>query len=364
MGREGVYRRAGRKGYGFTVMVAGERCLGKTTLVETLFGAGTGSGAAKPAPSTVPTEDTSSSSGRTQETVQIEERTSDMTVDGTTVKLTLIDTPGFGDSIDTRNDVDPLCEYIDGAFREYLAGESQADRSKLVDRRVHCLLYFLRASPTGLSALDLAALRQLHSRVNVVPLLAKADTLTLNERHAARQAVRTQLATEGISVFNPGFDPDDPPQVQHECQALGQAMPFAVIGSLECPNGGGVRGRKYHWGVAEVDNPAHCDVGLLKRMLIETHLHDLRGLTEEVHYETFRKKVLESGGVGGIMVGNAAAASPAFAAGRSAEEELRKKHEHMKKELEEQARLLEEKRRQFEEERKLYDEAKRSQNLK
>jgi septin 7 len=106
-------------------------------------------------------------------------------------------------------------------------------------------------------------------------------------------------------------------------------------------------------GVAEVDNAAHCDSAMLQKMLTETHLHDLKGVTE-VHYEMFRKKVLEKSGIGPD-------ASPTFTStrGRTAENELQKKHEDMKRDLEEQARSLEEKRRQFEEERKLYDEAKR-----
>lgn len=92
-------------------------------------------------------------------------------------------------------------------------------------------------------------------------------------------------------------------------------------------------------------------------MLVETHLHDLKGVTEEVHYETFRKTALEQGTVAAPEV------TAVFSAGRTAEQELQRKHEDMKRDLEEQARLLEEKRRQFEEERKLYDEAKRSQNI-
>ena len=36
---------------------------------------------------------------------------------------------GFGDSLDCTGDVEPLEEYIDGAYRQYLADESKADRS-------------------------------------------------------------------------------------------------------------------------------------------------------------------------------------------------------------------------------------------
>lgn len=87
----------------------------------------------------------------------------------------------------------PLAEYIDAAFREYLQGESQADRSKLVDRRVHCLLYLFRGSASGLSPLDLQALTHLYTKVNIIPVMAKADTFTLAEREQCKAVVRQQL---------------------------------------------------------------------------------------------------------------------------------------------------------------------------
>lgn len=48
-------------------------------------------------------------------------------------------------------------------------------------------------------------------------------------------------------------------------------MPFAVVGAdHEIDVGGGrkVRGRKYPWGVIEVDNEDHCDFVKLRQMLI------------------------------------------------------------------------------------------------
>lgn len=152
--------------------------------------------------------------------------------------------------MDTRDDVGPLENYIDAAFREYLQGESQADRSGLIDRRVHCLLYFIRGSTTGLQPLDLQALKQLHTKVNIVPVLAKADTLTMTERESCKSAVQRQIRDEGITVFHPGHDVDDEAEVRAECEAFANSMPFAVIGSTERHDvaGKNVRGRKYGWG--------------------------------------------------------------------------------------------------------------------
>eukprot|EP00036_Acanthoecidae_sp_10tr_P006682 CAMPEP_0182944896 /NCGR_PEP_ID=MMETSP0105_2-20130417/54695_1 /TAXON_ID=81532 ORGANISM="Acanthoeca-like sp., Strain 10tr" /NCGR_SAMPLE_ID=MMETSP0105_2 /ASSEMBLY_ACC=CAM_ASM_000205 /LENGTH=352 /DNA_ID=CAMNT_0025084865 /DNA_START=6 /DNA_END=1064 /DNA_ORIENTATION=+ len=342
------YRRAARKAFSLTVMVAGERCLGKTTLIETLFGEATagaeeGSGAPKPP------------GGDPATTVAIEARSAEVIESGVPVKLTIVDTPGFGTGLDNRDDMMPLGRYIDEAFREYLEGECRPDRSGLVDRRVHCLLYFVRPGPGGLQPLDLVTLEALAAKVNVVPLLAKADTLTVAERSAAKAAVVAQLADRGIPIFRPAADPADEPELQQQCAAIAAAVPFAVVGSTTHHEVGGreVRGRKYGWGVVDVGNPAHCDTALLRRMLVSTHLEDLKGLTEERHYEQYRKDAFAQGGV-------LPAPAPEFA--RTAEQELQRKHEDMKRALEEQERRLEERRRQFEEERKLYDAAKRTQN--
>jgi len=48
------------------------------------------------------------------------------------------------------------------------------------------------------------------------------------------------------------------------------SMPFCVVGSDKPFKIGNktVRGRKYPWGVIEVDNPDHCDFIKLRQMLI------------------------------------------------------------------------------------------------
>lgn len=55
-------------------------------------------------------------------------------------------------------------------------------------------------------------------------------------------------------------------------EALRSMIPFSVIGSEnQYENGAGksVRGRKYLWGLAEVDNKDHCDFVTLRSTLLE-----------------------------------------------------------------------------------------------
>jgi len=57
-----------------------------------------------------------------------------------------------------------------------------------------------------------------------------------------------------------------------------------------------VRGRQYPWGLAEVENDGHCDFKRLRRLLLRSHLLDII-VNTDAHYENFRNKQLERGGL-------------------------------------------------------------------
>lgn len=54
-------------------------------------------------------------------------------------------------------------------------------------------------------------------------------------------------------------------------------MPFSIIGSEEEIeiDGEPVRARIYPWGVAEVDNPKHCDFSRLRGALLKYAVYDV-----------------------------------------------------------------------------------------
>jgi cell division control protein 12 len=138
----------------------------------------------------------------------------------------------------------PVVEHIEAQSQAYLNHEMRADRSNVDDGRVHVALYFIE--PTGhsyvyththahtrdrereyvyvfvcvfvcvcvcvcvcvrvcvcvcepdgggggrarLKALDVVAMRELGSRVNLIPVIAKADTVTPADMAAFKQRVR------------------------------------------------------------------------------------------------------------------------------------------------------------------------------
>ena len=77
-------------------------------------------------------------------------------------------------------------------------------------------------------------------------------------------------------------------------------VPFAVVGAnieVTTPDGRKVRGRRYPWGVIEVDNEEHCDFVKLRQMLIRTHMEELKEHTNNVLYENYRSEKLTQMGV-------------------------------------------------------------------
>jgi cell division control protein 12 len=63
------------------------------------------------------------------------------------VKLTIIDTPGFGDYVNNRHGWIPIVDFIDDQHEKYMRQEQQPCRKGVVDMRVHACLYFIK--PTG-----------------------------------------------------------------------------------------------------------------------------------------------------------------------------------------------------------------------
>ena len=67
---------------------------------------------------------------------------------GVRLKLTVTDTPGFGDQVNNDKCWEPIAEFVNEQFDRYLNEEVSINRKKVIpDTRVHCCLYFI--PPTG-----------------------------------------------------------------------------------------------------------------------------------------------------------------------------------------------------------------------
>jgi septin family protein len=139
-------------------------------------------------------------------------------------------------------------------------------------------------------------MKELHELVNIIPVIAKADTLMPKEIKELKKKVFREIQDHGIQIFVPDLFEDDEAS-NTEVKEIRTGIPFAVVGSntlLEV-NGKKVRGRIYPWGVVEVENKKHSDFVLLRDMMMKTHMQDLKDITQDIHYENFRKKKLTDG---------------------------------------------------------------------
>ncbi|MCJ8740439.1 hypothetical protein PDJAM_G00058910 [Pangasius djambal] len=191
-----------------------------------------------------------------------------------------------------------IIAYIDDQFERYLHDESGLNRRHIVDNRVHCCFYFISPLGHGLKPLDVQFMKAIHNKVNVVPVIAKADTLTLKERERLKRRILDEIDEHGIKIYHlPDAESDEDEEFKEQTRILKTSIPFAVVGSNQQIEAKGkkVRGRLYPWGVVEVENPEHNDFLKLRTMLI-THMQDLQEVTQDLHYENFRSERLKRGG--------------------------------------------------------------------
>ncbi|CAE6396634.1 septin [Rhizoctonia solani AG-1 IA] len=275
-----------KQGAHFTVMVVGESGLGKSTLINTLFA----------------TELSPLKDYRRRHLKQLDKLTeveiikAELEEKSFKVKLTVIDTPGFGDYVNNRDSWTPIIDFVDDQHEIYMRQEQQPQRDQKTDMRVHACLYFIRPTGHTLKPLDIEIMKRLGTRVNLIPVIAKADTLTQNDLAVFKQRIREVVAAQGIRVYQPPIEPDDQASAE-QARILMNAMPFSIIGSttdVQTPDGRVVKGREYLWGVAEVENEEHCDFKKLRSLLIRTHMLDLINTTEELHYENYRQQQMET----------------------------------------------------------------------
>ncbi|XP_043378414.1 septin-2 isoform X8 [Chelonia mydas] len=233
-----------------------------------------------------------------ERTVQIEASTVEIEERGVKLRLTVVDTPGYGDAINCRDCFKTIISYTDEQFERYLHDESGLNRRHIVDNRVHCCFYFISPFGHGLKPLDVEFMKAIHNKVNIVPVIAKADTLTLKERERLKKRILDEIEQHGIKIYHlPDAESDEDEDFKEQTRLLKVSIPFCVVGSNQLIEAKGkkVRGRLYPWGVVEVENPEHNDFLKLRTMLI-THMQDLQEVTQDLHYENFRSERLKRGG--------------------------------------------------------------------
>ncbi|CAG9979367.1 hypothetical protein V2G26_016017 [Clonostachys chloroleuca] len=278
-----IERKLLKRGFQFNVICVGQTGLGKSTLINTIFAS-----------------HLIDSKGRMQPEEPIRQTTEIQAVshiieeNGVRLRLNIVDTPGYGDLVNNDRCWDPIVKYIKDQHSAYLRKELTAQREKYIqDTRIHCCLFFIQASGHSLKPIDIVVLKKLSDVVNVVPVIAKADTLTVQERLEFKERIKEEFAFHNLKMFPYDSDEfDDEERATNE--KIKSHVPFAVVGSEKSiiVDGKQVRGRQNRWGVINVEDENHCEFVYLRNFLLRTHLQDLIETTSQTHYETFRAKQL------------------------------------------------------------------------
>ncbi|XP_054663301.1 septin-10 isoform X16 [Grus americana] len=270
-----------KQGFCFNILCIGETGSGKSTLINSLFN----------------TNFDDPVSTHFLPSVRLRAQTYELEESNVLLKLTIVNTVGFGDQINKEDSYQPIVDYIDAQFEAYLQEELKIKRSLFSyhDTRIHVCLYFI--SPTGhsLKTLDLLTMKSLDSKVNIIPIIGKADSISKTELQKFKNKIMSELVSNGVQIYQ---FPTDDETVSKINTIMNGHLPFAVVGSTEEVKVGNkmVRARQYPWGVVQVENENHCDFVKLREMLICTNMEDLREQTHARHYELYRRCRLEEMG--------------------------------------------------------------------
>lgn len=234
------------------------------------------------------------------------------------VSYTVQDTPGYGDGYNVEEQVFDIVNYVIQLQYDYHAQEmDNVPTDDIKDFRIDACLFFI--NPHRFQDNDLSFLRELSKVANIVPIIAKADSMTREELHAYKSKIWNDIKVKGgtelyenmLSTENlfktHGFsklveqdklkyhhmtvdgvmrtNPGDP-----ACE--GVLSPFGVI----CHNAANRSvktfepRRAYPWGTAEAFNCEHCDFYFLKFLLLKGSFGNLKKRTRNI-YEQYVKRL-------------------------------------------------------------------------
>lgn len=284
-----------KRSINFSIMIIGESGSGRSTLINTLCGGNP----------IVPTSLTANQDPFTKkltlrhENVELEDN------EGHKISLNIIDTPNFANSIDCSEDFKVVVDFIRHQFDEVLLEESRVKRNpRFKDGRIHALIYLINPTGHGLSEIDVKFLLHVNNLVNIIPVIAKADSLTPAELQLNKQLIAEDLTNYGINYYK--FNEYEYEQEYTDDEIieynkyLNSLIPFAVIGANEYRENPNEDEDKLKFRTLNpeysvpinVENPDINDFTVLKNVLLITHLNEFKDITHETIYENYRTEAL------------------------------------------------------------------------
>ncbi|CAG8623828.1 4118_t:CDS:2, partial [Racocetra persica] len=245
------------------LMVVGFSSLGKTSFIRMLFDTLRRLKEDIELPASLSKRAETAQDAEAARTKELCSFTLDIEEEGEKISLTLVDCPGFVRDNELRLDVQ-------------VTEETKVKRNpKAQDSQIHACLYFIDNTNNGLTDKDIRILKRLTARVNVIPIVAKADLLTTTQLANLKKAINRDIKQYQI-----------PTQI-----------PFSIIAPedaelIDPSTSEKILGRQYAWGVIDCLNPKHCDFVVLRNVLLSSHRKLFKDITLELFYEQYRTERL------------------------------------------------------------------------
>jgi len=168
-----------------------------------------------------------------------------------------------------------------------LQREVELSTDVATDQRVDVCLYFI--PPHRLKEIDVEFMSRLAKVVTLIPIVAKADSMTTDELAYFRSLIRKTAIEREIRFYEFSvrdyLDAGIHDHISHGFPA------FAVVSSDMYAAGAKSDVfwpvRDYQWGTCEAFNCSHSDTSTLKRLLLECGYHDVKESSSSF-YQAFK----------------------------------------------------------------------------
>lgn len=182
------------EGFTFNILCIGETGIGKSTLIDTLFN----------------TKFDWDESTHMEKRVRLNKSLYDLQESNVRLKLSVVETVGFGDQIDKEESHQIISNYLDQQFEVYLQEELKIKRNFAIlnDTRIHVCLYFICPTGHSLKSHDLLIMKKLDQKCNIIPIIAKADTIAKNELVKFKQKIMQDLIANQVKIYQFPIDDD------------------------------------------------------------------------------------------------------------------------------------------------------------
>lgn len=261
-----------KKGFDFNLLIAGNYQLGQRELAKTLFGVELAN-----------RDHLSLEEGKGY----VADDRCELTEGSVNLRLNILTTPNFGMRCNEEHSYRKIVSEVKERLRLHLMQDEQLYRSRdMKDSRIHLCIYMLSPAGLPIHPVDYELMKRLCNICNVVPVIARADHMTLGERKVRKLQILEALEELKLNTFQlPRGDPNlDEDQWVDHLEKISERQPFAVM----CNNEGYFDNFLPH--NYDALDPGMSDTTTLRDAII-AHMKELVDNTNFEHYENFRADI-------------------------------------------------------------------------